>query len=83
MRAEHDGFAVVLDEGEILTRSLVLATGMSYEVPDVPGFAELWGGDVFHCPFCHGWEVRDRPVVVCAAGEVADRLATLLVGSDR
>jgi thioredoxin reductase len=79
-RAEGDGFAVVLGDGggEVRTRALVLATGMDYEVPDVPGFAELWGGVVFHCPFCHGWEVRDRPVVVYGAGEVADRQAALL-----
>jgi thioredoxin reductase len=80
VRAEGDGFAVVLEDGEVLTRALVLATGISYEVPDVPGFAELWGGAVFHCPFCHGWEVRDRPVVVYAEGEIADRLAKLLAG---
>jgi len=78
-RAEGDGFAVVLGGGgEARARALVLATGMAYEVPDVPGFAELWGGAVFHCPFCHGWEVRDRPVVVYGAGEIADRGATLL-----
>jgi thioredoxin reductase len=78
-RAEGDGFVVVLGGGgEVRARALVLATGMTYEVPDVPGFAELWGGAVFHCPFCHGWEVRDRPVVVYGPGEVADRLAALL-----
>ena len=79
-RAEGDGFAVVLGDGggEVRARALVLATGMAYEVPDVPGFAELWGGAVFHCPFCHGWDVRDRPVVVYGAGEVADRQAALL-----
>jgi thioredoxin reductase len=79
-RAEGDGFAVVLGDGggEVRTRALVLATGMDYEVPDVPGFAELWGGAVFHCPFCHGWEVRERPVAVYGAGEVADRQAALL-----
>ena len=79
-RAEGDGFAVVLGggAGEVRARALVLATGMTYEVPDVPGFAELWGGAVFHCPFCHGWEVRDRPVVVYGSAEVADRGATLL-----
>ncbi len=79
-RAEGDGFAVVLGDGggEVRARALVLATGMAYDVPDVPGFAQLWGGAVFHCPFCHGWDVRDRPVVVYGAGEVADRQATLL-----
>ena len=78
-RAEGDGFAVVLgDGGEVRARALVLATGMDYEVPDVPGFAELWGGAVFHCPFCHGWEVRDRPVVVYGEGEVADMQSTLV-----
>ena len=81
-RADGDGFVVVLGDGggEVRTQAIVLATGMTYEVPDVPGFAELWGGAVFHCPFCHGWEVRDRPVVVHAAGEIAERLATLLAG---
>jgi thioredoxin reductase len=79
-RAEDDGFAVVVGDGggEVLARALVLATGMAYEVPAVPGFAELWGGAVFHCPFCHGWDVRDRPVVVYAAREIAERQATLL-----
>ena len=78
-RAEGDGFAVVLTGGgEIRARAIVLATGMTYDVPDVPGFAELWGGAVFHCPFCHGWDVRDQPVVVYGAGEVADRQATVL-----
>jgi thioredoxin reductase len=80
-RAEGDGFVVVLgDGGEVRARALVLATGMAYEVPDVPGFAELWGGAVFHCPFCHGWDVRDRPIVVYGTGEVADMQAALLAG---
>ena len=78
-RSEGDGFAVrPTDGGEIRAQALVLATGINYEVPDVPGFAELWGDAVFHCPFCHGWDVRDRRVVVYGAGEIADRQATLL-----
>ncbi len=48
---------------------------MDYEVPDVPGFLEHWGGAVFHCPFCHGWEVRDRPLVVYGDGTVAEQRA--------
>jgi thioredoxin reductase len=79
-RPNGDGFVVVLGEGggEVRAQALVLATGMDYEVPDLPGFAELWGGAVFHCPFCHGWEVRDRPIVICAPGEIAERHEKLL-----
>jgi thioredoxin reductase len=78
-RPAGEDFVVVQEDGtEVRARALVLATGMDYEVPDVPGFAELWGGAVFHCPFCHGWEVRDRPVVVYGEGEVAEMQETLL-----
>ena len=82
-RAEGEQFVVTLagsgqEGGEVRARSLVLAMGMDYEVPEVPGFAELWGGAVFHCPFCHGWDVRDRTVAVYAEGEMATRLTTLL-----
>jgi thioredoxin reductase len=49
-------------------------------VPDVLDFREHWGGAVFHCPFCHGWEVRDRPLVVYGDGDVAERQAALLRG---
>ena len=78
-RVEGEGFAVALGDGdgEIRARALVLATGMDYEVPDVPGFRELWGGAVFHCPFCHGWEVRDRKLVVYAGEDMSERLTTL------
>ncbi|MGP5655752.1 NAD(P)/FAD-dependent oxidoreductase [Candidatus Corynebacterium faecigallinarum] len=41
-------------------RALVAATGMSDELPEIPGLAERWGTTVLHCPYCHGWEVRDR-----------------------
>ncbi|GAB7045331.1 NAD(P)/FAD-dependent oxidoreductase [Catenuloplanes indicus] len=51
-------------------RALVLAPGMDYRYPPLPGLAERWGGDVFHCPFCHGWETRDRPTAVLASGPV-------------
>ncbi len=84
-RAEGDGFVVVLGDrgGEVRTRAVVLAPGMDYEVPDVPGFQAHWGGAVFHCPFCHGWEVRDRPLVVYGDGAVAERQAALLRGWTR
>jgi thioredoxin reductase len=68
-RVEADG-AVTLADGTALTgRAVVLATGMRYDVPDVPGLAELWGTSVVHCPFCHGWEARDSRVGLLVAGE--------------
>ncbi|MEX2195495.1 MAG: NAD(P)/FAD-dependent oxidoreductase [Thermoleophilaceae bacterium] len=81
-RADGDGFVVALGDGggEARARALVLATGMEYEVPDIPGFREHWGGAVFHCPFCHGWEVRDRPLVICGSGEKAEQMTALLGG---
>jgi thioredoxin reductase len=78
-RADGDDFVVELGDGdEVQARALILATGMDYEVPDVPGFREHWGRAVFHCPFCHGWEVRDRRLVVYGDGEIADRQTELL-----
>src|SRR5918999_551668 len=51
-----------------LTRRVVLATGMEYRTPDLPGLAPLWGRSVFHCPFCHGWEMRDAALGVLGGG---------------
>lgn len=47
------------------------------ELPDVPGVAELWGTDVPHCPYCHGWEVRDQPIGVLGGGPLAVEQALL------
>ncbi len=57
---EHGGFEVDLaDGGRIYASRVVLAGGVHYAPSvDVPGMSELWGELVFHCPFCHGWEVR-------------------------
>ncbi|MBO0680471.1 NAD(P)/FAD-dependent oxidoreductase [Mycolicibacterium sp. S2-37] len=74
-------FAVRLADGSVETsRRLLLATGMDYRLPDVPGVAELWGDAVFHCPFCHGWEMRDAPLAVMAAGAKAVHSALMLRG---
>jgi thioredoxin reductase len=60
-----EGFRVVLaDGGTVGARRLLVTTGLAVELPDVPGVAELFGGDVLHCPYCHGWEVRDRSIGV-------------------
>ncbi|SEH74968.1 Thioredoxin reductase [Mycolicibacterium rutilum] len=73
------GFTLKLANGRIeRTRRVLLASGMEYRPPQLPGVAELWGKSVFHCPFCHGWEVRDQPLGVLARGERAVHMALLL-----
>jgi thioredoxin reductase len=62
------------------TRRVLLATGMEYRPPPIRGLAPLWGTSVFHCPFCHGWEVRDQPLAVLARGELAVHASLLLRG---
>jgi thioredoxin reductase len=62
------------------TRRVLLATGMDYRTPDIPGLASLWGRSAFHCPFCHGWEMRDQPLAVLAPGERAVHMALMLRG---
>ena len=66
------GFVVTLAGGEELTAPRVLlALGMDYVRPVLPGLEPLWGDTVFHCPFCHGWEVRGRPLAVLGSDPTA------------
>ncbi|MFF8395573.1 NAD(P)/FAD-dependent oxidoreductase [Streptomyces sp. NPDC016172] len=63
-----EDFTVVLAGGRtVRARRLVVATGLKDELPGVAGVAERFGRDVLHCPFCHGWEVRDQPFGVLAS----------------
>lgn len=69
---DGDGFRVVLDDGgEVRASRLLVTTGLVDELPEVPGLAALWGSDVLHCPYCHGWEVRDQAVGVLGTGPAA------------
>jgi thioredoxin reductase len=73
-----DEFVVTLDNGgSVGARRLLVATGLVDELPDVPGVRERWGRDVLHCPYCHGWEVRDWPIGVLASGSRAAHQALL------
>ena len=57
------GFSVCLSSGRVLeARRILIATGASDKLPDLPGAPERWGRDLLHCPYCHGWEVRDQPL---------------------
>lgn len=61
-------------------RAALIATGVIDEHPEIEGFAERWGRSIHHCPYCHGWEMRDAPLAVYAVGEAAAHLAPLLRG---
>jgi len=73
------GFVLELGDGSYeVGRRVLLATGMDYRFPELPGIAERWGRSVFHCPFCHGWEVRDQPLGVLDRGVAGMQRALLL-----
>jgi thioredoxin reductase len=63
--ALEPGFSVRLAGGrELSARRILVATGVGDELPDIPGVRERWGRDLLHCPYCHGWEVRDEALGV-------------------
>ncbi|MFT3803293.1 MAG: NAD(P)/FAD-dependent oxidoreductase [Burkholderiaceae bacterium] len=75
----QDGFLVRLKSGDdVRTRLLILATGVVDELPDVPGLAERWGRHVFHCPYCHGYELDQGRIGVLAVSPMSLHQAMML-----
>jgi thioredoxin reductase len=73
------GFELGLARGPVLrARRVLLATGAMDELPEVENARERWGRDLLHCPYCHGWEVRDQPLGVLATGPGSVQHAHLL-----
>ncbi|HEV2810559.1 MAG TPA: NAD(P)/FAD-dependent oxidoreductase [Acidimicrobiales bacterium] len=71
------GFSIRLASGRLLrARRVLVATGVGDELPDIAGVRQRWGRDLLHCPYCHGWEVRDQPLGVLGtiAGSVQHAL---------
>ena len=80
---EH-AFAVTLAHGErVRSRKLLLATGVVDNLPQVEGFADLYGRSAFHCPYCDGWELRDQPLAIYGRGARALGLALELTAWSR
>ncbi len=85
--AEGDGFRLEVEGADpVRVGRVILATGVSDTLPDVPGLAELFGNEVAHCPFCHGFEYADKPVGILGAAphvpmmaRVFDRIASEVV----
>ncbi|MFL4477135.1 NAD(P)/FAD-dependent oxidoreductase [Paeniglutamicibacter sp. ORCA_105] len=64
-RRNADGFGIELDDGTMLAaRRIILASGVSDTLPEVEGLEAYWGKNALHCPYCHGWEVRDQDIAV-------------------
>src|SRR5918992_1783889 len=77
----QDGFVVRPTDGPpVRARAIVLAHGLRYDPPPLPGIEALWGRSVFHCAFCDGWEVRDRPLAFHGSGPAAMRSALVHAG---
>lgn len=80
--ADGIGFVVQYEQNsreiaECVARRVILATGLSDEVPDLPGLSEGWGEDVLHCPYCHGYEYRGRRVAILATNSFIAHFAAL------
>ena len=75
-RGDPSGFRLLLADGErVSARRLLMATGLRDELPDIPGLRGRWARDVLHCPYCHGYEVRDQPLGVLGGSPEAVRYA--------
>ncbi|MEV0434512.1 NAD(P)/FAD-dependent oxidoreductase [Nocardia sp. NPDC050413] len=71
-------FRVELADGRsVFARRILVTTGLADELPPIAGLRERWGHDVLHCPYCHGWEVRDQRIAVLATGPMAVHQALL------
>jgi thioredoxin reductase len=79
VRCGDGGFQVLLADGErVSARRLLVATGLRDELPNIPGLADRWARDVLHCPYCHGWEVRDQRLGVVWNGPDTVRYAQII-----
>ena len=74
-----EGFEISTSNGDIFTANkLVFATGIKDLMPNIKGFAECWGISVVHCPYCHGYEIRNKKTAIIANGDKAFHLASLV-----
>jgi len=75
----ESGFKITTRAGEEFSaKKLLFATGVKDQMPDIPGFSESWGISVIHCPYCHGYEVKNQKTGILANGDVAYHYAQLI-----
>lgn len=77
LEQKEDHFEVIVKDELIETKKVVLATGITDVLPDIPGFSDLWGKQIIHCPYCSGWEIKESEVAVYVQGfEMAQAMLT-------
>jgi thioredoxin reductase len=77
-RRTPDGFEVILGDGRRFSgRRVLVATGLTDELPPIDGLREQWGKGVVHCPYCHGWEIRGQRIGVLGTGPLSVHQALL------
>ncbi|MCT4580461.1 MAG: NAD(P)/FAD-dependent oxidoreductase [Flavobacteriales bacterium] len=75
----EDGFEITTSNGTIFTaKKIVFATGIKDKLPNIKGFDQCWGISVVHCPYCHGYEIRNKKTAIIANGDKAIHLASLV-----
>lgn len=81
INASKQGADFLLETAEgkqFSAHNVILATGVKDVLPPIEGVQELWGTRIVHCPFCHGWELKDEPIALIAEGEVAYEMAVMI-----
>ncbi|WP_213280431.1 NAD(P)/FAD-dependent oxidoreductase [Chryseobacterium indologenes] len=74
-----DGFGIETSSGEkFQAKKLILASGVKDKMPHIPGFAECWGISVIHCPYCHGYEVKNEVTGILSNGDMAYEFSKLI-----
>lgn len=75
-----DGFEISTESGQTyFTKKLLLATGVKDVMPDIDGFAQCWGISIIHCPYCHGYEVKNQKTALLANGSIAEHFLPMLL----
>lgn len=75
---KNGAFAIQTETATALGKRIILATGVVDTLPDIPGLQERWGQSIFHCPYCHGYELDAGPIGVIASGELSMHHAQML-----
>ncbi|QHT68453.1 NAD(P)/FAD-dependent oxidoreductase [Rhodocytophaga rosea] len=75
----QEGFEIEISNGDRFNaRKLLFATGVADQMPAIEGFAQCWGISVLHCPYCHGYEVRNTNMGVLGNGDLGFELSRLI-----